>query len=397
MAEVTYGSGLYGAGAYVDAVTQGYETSKVNKALTPLPRPWITGMKLKNDIQLGDLVLNAIDENGVIWVCTDIDGWWVHPDPAVPDIERGYGDGSYDVRGRWLARQITLSGSILTPDPSLAPAARNTLIAATSLVYSNGWLKVDEEPTRAAKVRLSGRPSITSVNARGRIDFTIGLRAADPIKYEWNAADPDGYTIVNIPSANTAVAETGSRVINNGGNIKVPAVFTVTGPLTGTGTIYNAANDEFITIIQQLRAATTHSVTNAQHTSNVATLTTSAVHNLIIDDVVTVAGVNATYNGVHVITGTPTTSSFTYEKIAANVASAGVSGTASIDVDVLEIDTHDHSVTFNGITAGTRSMLEVLLDWIRLEPGDNEITFTDDGDATGVATLDVYYRSGWIG
>jgi hypothetical protein len=88
---------------------------------------------------------------------------------------------------------------------------------------------------------------------------------------------------------------------------------------------------------------------------------------------------------------------FTYEKIAANVANTAVSGTAAIGVDVLEIDTHDHSVMFNDITAGTRSMLEVLLDWIRLEPGDNEITFTDDGDATGAATLDVYYRSGWIG
>ena len=397
MAEVTYGSGPYGAGAYVDALSQGYETSSVNKALTPLPRPWITGMKLKSDIQLGNLVLNAIDENGVIWVCTDIDGWWVHPDPSVPDIERGYGDGSYDVRGRWLARQITLTGSILTPDPSLAPAARNTLIEATSLVYTNGWLKVDEEPTRAAKVRLSGRPSITSVNARGRIDFTIGLRAPDPIKYEWNAADPDGYTIVNIPSANTAVSETGSRVINNGGNIKVPAVFTVTGPLTGQGTIYNAANDEFITIIQPLRAATTHNVTFAQLTSNVATLTTSATHNLIVSDLVTVAGVGTTYNGTHVIIDTPTTTSFTYEKIAANVANTAVSGTAAISVDVLEIDTHDHSVMFNDITSGTRSMLEVLLDWIRLEPGNNEITFTDDGDATGAATLDVYYRSGWIG
>jgi len=42
-------------------------------------------------------------------------------------------------------------------------------------------------------------------------------------------------------------------------------------------------------------------------------------------------------------------------------------------------------------------MLEVLTDWIRLEPGNNVITFTDDGDATGAATMDVYYRSGWIG
>jgi len=34
-------------------------------------------------------------------------------------------------------------------------------------------------------VRLSGPPNIETVTARGRTEFSIGLRAADPIKYEF--------------------------------------------------------------------------------------------------------------------------------------------------------------------------------------------------------------------
>ena len=36
---------------YIDEPTQAYETTTVNRSLTELPRPWITGMKLQADIQ----------------------------------------------------------------------------------------------------------------------------------------------------------------------------------------------------------------------------------------------------------------------------------------------------------------------------------------------------------
>jgi hypothetical protein len=96
-----------------DAVFQGRENAAVNRAMTPLEQPNITGMKLNSDIVLGDMVLNTIDENRVVWVCTDIQGWWGHPDPEMKDFQRGFADGSYDVRGRWNARDITLEGSFL--------------------------------------------------------------------------------------------------------------------------------------------------------------------------------------------------------------------------------------------------------------------------------------------
>jgi hypothetical protein len=99
---------------------QAQENFFVDRGLTPLPQPHLTGMKLKADIVLGDFVFNTIDEYGVTWVITDIEGWWQHPEPDMPDIPRGFGDGSYDVKGRYQARMITLTGSFLTPTPDLS-------------------------------------------------------------------------------------------------------------------------------------------------------------------------------------------------------------------------------------------------------------------------------------
>lgn len=393
-----YGAGGYGEGTYNDGLSQGIETTAVDRTLIPLPPPIFTGMKLQSDVILGNLIFNRIDENNVIWVCTDIEGWWVHPDPDIPDVTRGWRDGSYDARGRWQARQITLTGSILSPDPSLSPAARNTLIEATSLVYQGAWLKTVENPTRASYVRLSGRPSIASTTARGRIDFSIGLRAADPIKYSWNDADLDGYNLVTIPCENTATSEDGEESITNLGNISVPVFLEVTGPTVGDTTIINETTGEVLAITGDLRASEVLTVTNKELTSNEAILTVTSVGDLIGGDVVTVAGVDSTFNGLHVLTDVDSgTNKIRYTLIATNVVSQASSGTVTRDADYLEIDTYEREVGLNGSTFGARTYVDTLTDWITLQPGANVIKFIDEGTANGTSLLKVYYRSGWIG
>ena len=73
-------------------------------------------------------------------------------------------------------------------------------------------------------------------------------------------------------------------------------------------------------------------VTNKALTNNVATLTTSAAHNYSTGDVVVVAGVDATFNGTYIITGTPLATKFTYAKTAGNVSSTAVSPTGTATV-----------------------------------------------------------------
>jgi hypothetical protein len=244
--------GYYEPATNISSRSQDDENRLVNKALTKYPVPHLSGLKLEADIRLENLVLNTIDENGVVWICTDIDGWWGFPEPQLPDLIRGWGDGSYDARGRWNSRIITLNGTFLTQDPSQVPAARAKLIEAANLVYKGGLLVVNEDPAKSAFVRLSGTPNIVTTTARGRTEFSIGLRAADPIKYEYVevSINGDGYnTQVFTPSSGTA-----SATLTNLGNIEVPILielsqgFTVSNPSTPPK-IRNNKTDQEMSII----------------------------------------------------------------------------------------------------------------------------------------------------
>ena len=77
--------------------------------------------------------------------------------------------------------------------------------------------------------------------------------------------------------------------------------------------------------VDKVFPAITVSINNKALTSNVATLTTTAAHGLSTGMEITITGVDATFNGEYTITGVPTTTTFTYAKTAANVASTAVS------------------------------------------------------------------------
>ena len=77
--------------------------------------------------------------------------------------------------------------------------------------------------------------------------------------------------------------------------------------------------------VDKVFPAITVSINNKALTSNVATLTTTAVHGLCTGMEIVITGVDATFNGTYAITGVPTTTTFTYAKTATNVASTAVS------------------------------------------------------------------------
>jgi hypothetical protein len=70
-------------------------------------------------------------------------------------------------------------------------------------------------------------------------------------------------------------------------------------------------------------------VNNKSLTTNVATLTTATAHGYLAGQSVTVAGVDATFNGTYTITNVPSSTSFSYAKNATNVTSAAVSPTGT--------------------------------------------------------------------
>ena len=382
---------------FVEPLDQGNENTKVNNTLRKVPVPHITGMELSGDIMLNGLLLNTVDENNCVWVCTNIVGWWDLPDPEVPDMTRGLDDGSYDVRGRFTARNMTLEGSILVPDRTKVPAARAKLIEAINLVHIGGWLFVDEDPTKAAYVRLSGRPNIEVVNPRGRINFSVGLRAANPIKFKWNWNDPDGYE-------SSTVAAAGSTVFANSGNIEVPVELSLEGPLTAPINIQNTTSSQTLKIVKNLRSTShTANISNSAQAEKVVTLTLPSGHGFLVGDPINISGVTTggspridINNDDGAIITDVTTTTITYTSATSRtIASGACDGTVTLaSKDTLVIDTYNKSALFRGSASIARSYIDAQVDWITLSPGNNTLTFTP---TSGSTALTVEHRSGWIG
>ena len=376
-------------GEYLDNLTQGEENTFVNRALTRVPTPQITGMELNADISLGSLILNTIDEDGVVWVCTNITGWWEQPNSEMPDITRGTDDGSYQVNGRYTSRFLTLEGVFLPQNKSQISTARDKLTAATNLVRRGEWLRTNEEPTRAAFVRLAGQPTMETINARGRTQFSVGLVAPDPVKYEWNDNDPER-GLFELDRA-----EGLSLTVNNIGTAEVKCILAIKGPIGSGSSIKNESNGNVLTISEALRGSgPIGRITSLQRFQNIATATTEKAHQLIPGDKIEVFNVISPFNSsteipfFTVLTSTDEEPyQFSYSLPGNDISEINVSGVVALaNEDVLEVDTYDQSVKLNDNSLGQRFRLATLVDWVALLPGTNTLILTEDQDPYVVET-----------
>ena len=94
--------------------------------------------------------------------------------------------------------------------------------------------------------------------------------------------------------------------------------------------------------------STTVAVTNKALTSNVATLTTAVAHGLGVGQVVTISGVDSTFNGTYTITVVGSTTTFSYAKTASDVASTSATGTVTF------------TNNYRAIIAGREALAEAL-------------------------------------
>jgi hypothetical protein len=397
-----------------------YVLSVLNKGLTPIHSEqdrYNFAPKLAGDIrilledQANYLTFNTIDSNGLIWVISDIEGWWTLPEPSIPDIERGFGDGSFDISGRNTARVITLNGSVLVTDSSrggIAAAsalARQQLLSAFNLVKRGTWIIVDEDSRkRASFVRLSGRPNISTVNNRGRIEFSIGLKAADPIKYEWIEG-----TVDNVPIGTEAIA--------NGYNIKTIGEFgfrqTTTEMYDKYGNVdYNEATTENFREYDVYGNVDYNEATTENFREYISTTEQTGVSSSITVTNYGTANVYCYFRVVGPLFGPAEILNLTTGQALSILAPSEASGTNQVLtpdettdlIEYLDIDTKNREVHIgsfqNGQSAGSsRGLVDPVVDWIYLAPGDNTISFTDYGtDITTFAPqLQIYWRSGWSG
>lgn len=103
----------------------------------------------------------------------------------------------------------------------------------------------------------------------------------------------------------------------------------------GVGFVYNRV----VVVVQSV--ASTNTVTYTELTSNVAKVTTLSAHGLTTGSEVVISGAtDSTYNGTYSVTGVPTTTSFTFAKVHADIASTASAGTVKTYAD----EAYPHSV-----------------------------------------------------
>jgi hypothetical protein len=160
-------------------------------------------------------------------------------------------------------------------------------------------------------------------------------------------------------TAGTYTSSLGSIIIYSkvhkfkvGDNFNYLSFSSETGSLKLTGTI-NAHSGNFINQVYVGQAATTFYIFRKKLLDNFATLSTTQPHSFSVGDIITVVGVDSTFDGTYTITQTPSQFSFKYAKTAANVTEVDLVefGYASSDSSVdgtIKVGVADTGISIDG-------------------------------------------------
>ncbi len=184
----------------------------------------------------------------------------------------------------------------------------------------------------------TGTANETTINGSDRtMESTATLRAADirkaVAKLRGAKVTPqDGKFFVGLLHPDVSY-DLRSEAAASGANVwREPHTYTEAGVgamWTGEIGVYEGVKFIETPRIEKMHG-NTFVVNNKELTSNVATLTTASNHGIDVGDTVTVAGVDATFNGTFTVTAVGSATTFSYAKTASNVASAAVSPTGTV-------------------------------------------------------------------
>jgi hypothetical protein len=121
---------------------------------------------------------------------------------------------------------------------------------------------------------------------------------------------------------------------------QVVAISGVDGTFNGTYAVATAPTTTTFTYakpgatnVTSAALAASFSINNKARTGTTATLTTTAAHNLVVNQTVTIAGVETALNGKVVVTSVPSSTTFTYTTASSGtIASAAVSPVGTVQV-----------------------------------------------------------------
>jgi len=184
--------------------------------------------------------MNAIDEFGVQWVLSNLEGWG-SPGSTAQATQRAAGNGATMSAAYLKPRVLVGTGSILTEDPSLLTGAIDRLIDAVDL--SPFQLTVAEPGLRRSlMVQRQDDVLPKKLNAY-EAEFSFQVIAKDPRKFgdlisvSTRLPFSSGGLVrpSTWPRTWTGVSGTGQVTINNPGNTQAPVWLRIDGPIPAGG------------------------------------------------------------------------------------------------------------------------------------------------------------------
>ena len=147
---------------------------------------WTPGETVQVDgpvIELGDLILNEVDDSGVAWaVNPDGLSGWTKAASTTEATQRVADHGAWLTRPYYAARQIGVAGWVDAPSKAACRDAESRL--ARALRLTDFQLVVREHGlNRAATVRQLGQPDWAYLGDGTSANFSVSLIAADPFRY----------------------------------------------------------------------------------------------------------------------------------------------------------------------------------------------------------------------
>jgi hypothetical protein len=202
-----------------------------------------------------------------------------------------------------------------------AQGTRNRIVFAAG-GFASGRTQMEIIPDTSVKINIA-TPSTSATT--GALVVTGGVGITGDVNVAGNITF--GGTGTNVSTANLAV--------------NAPIVFTGSGSIVGTNDLglvteskysvgaYNSISNPYgipgvATLYAGSGVTAPNYIVNKQLTSNVATLVTYYAHPFVVGDSVTIASVDSVFNGTYTITVIPNSTSFSYAKTNADIASARI-------------------------------------------------------------------------
>jgi len=208
-----------------------------------------TALGTPRSVILGGLTLDVLDDSGVTWMTTGLDGWRASPATTLAVTQRPAAPGGWASTNPQLTpRQLVLAVLIGGNDSPSTTAAYEQLLAAVGT--DPVVLQVTEDgTTRQVTVYRNGE-ILPSADGGTWTTYSVPLIAPDPRRYTANPVDVSimlpfatgGLTWpVTWPISWPATVVSGDSGLPNAGTAAADPVITLWGPTTGSTPLTGAS------------------------------------------------------------------------------------------------------------------------------------------------------------